>query len=62
MKSCKSNPKNMIQRLINEIRFPVLALILTCFFDAHTIYASSDFCTYHIFPTIVERIDHQQSK
>lgn len=52
----------MKQRLINEIRFAVLALILTYFLDVHPIYASSDFCTYHIFPTIVERIDHQQSK
>lgn len=38
----------MKQRLINEIRFAVLTLILTCFLDAHTIYASSDFRTYYI--------------
>ena len=38
----------MIQRLINEIRFAISALILTYFLDAHTIYASSDFRTYHI--------------
>lgn len=38
----------MKQRLINEIRLTELALILTCFFDAHTIYASSDFRTCHM--------------
>ena len=45
----------MKQRLINEIRFAVLTLILTCFLDAHTIYASSDFLTYHMPSLFIER-------